>query len=261
MAGSNPVVIVTGASSGIGRATARALAATGHRLGLIARRRDLLDSLANEIRSRGGTAHVAPADVGDRAALHAAISEIAEALGPVDVLVANAGFGMPTRLDPLNIADVETTFRVNVLGVVYAIEAVLPGMLRRKSDHLVAISSLAAYKGLPGESAYCASKSAVNAYMEGLRIELRNRGVRVTTVCPGFVDTAMNDMDAAAKPFLMTAEAAASRIARVVTRRRSGVVRFPRPMAWLTDLIARLPDGVVARLVGPGHESIEERAG
>ena len=165
---------------------------------------------------------------------------------------------MPTRLDPLNIADVETTFRVNVLGVVYAIEAVLPAMLRRRSGHLVAISSLAAYKGLPGESAYCASKAAVNAFMEGLRIELRNRGVKVTTVCPGFVDTPMNTMDAAATPFLMSAEAAAMRIARVVARGRSGVVRFPRPMAWITDLIARLPDSVVARLVGHGPEPIKE---
>ncbi len=97
----------------------------------------------------------------------------------------------------MNIGEIETTFRVNVLGVIYSIEAVLPGMLRRKSGRIVAVSSLAAYKGLPGESAYCASKAAVNAYMEGLRIELRETGIRVATVCPGFVDTAMNDMDAA----------------------------------------------------------------
>lgn len=254
MAKSNPVTIVTGASSGIGRATARALAADGHRLGLIARRHDLLGSLADEIRASGGTAHAAPADVGDRASLRAAIDEIAGQLGPPDVLIANAGHGVPTRLDPLNIADVETTFRVNVLGVVYAIEAVLPSMLRRRSGHLVAISSLAAYKGLPGESAYCASKAAVNAFMEGVRIDLRVAGVRVTTVCPGFVDTAMNTMDAAAMPFLMSAEAAAARVARAVRRGKSGVVRFPRPMAWITDLIARLPDPIVARLVGHGPE-------
>jgi short-subunit dehydrogenase len=90
----------------------------------------------------------------------------------------------------------------------------------------------------------------VNAYMEGLRIELRRRGVAVATVCPGFVDTPMNTMEAAATPFLMTAEAAARRIARVVDRRRSGVVKFPGPMAALMALIARLPDPIVARLVG-----------
>ena len=148
-------------------------------------------------------------------------------------MVANAGFGMPTRLDPLNTADVEQTFRVNVMGVIYSIEAVLPGMLARRSGHLLAISSLAAFKGLPGESAYCASKAAVNAYMEGLRIALRTRGVVVTTVCPGFVQTPMTPMNSAT-PFLMSADAAARRIARLIARRRGGVVRFPLPMALLT---------------------------
>ena len=250
MAESNPVTIVTGASSGIGRATARALAARGHRIGLIARRRELLESLSEEIRAEGGAAHVAPADVGDRSALHAAIGQIAVHLGPIDVLVANAGHGVPTKLDPMNIEAIEATIRVNILGVIYSIEAVLPAMLHRRTGQIVAVSSLAAYKGLPGESAYCASKAAVNTYMEGLRIELRRAGIKVATVCPGFVDTAMNDMAAAWTPMLMSPEAAGERVARVVLRKKSGVVRFPLPVAWLTDLVARLPDAIVARLVG-----------
>src|SRR5579875_3524195 len=168
-----PATIITGASSGIGRATALALARRGHRVGLVARRGELLDSLAGEIRSRGGTAHAATADVADRTALRAAFEEIARDLGPIDVLVANAGYGVATRLDPMNIEQIEQTFRVNVLGVIYAIEAVLPSMLARRSGRIVAVSSLAAYKGLPGESAYCASKAAVNAFLEGMRIELR----------------------------------------------------------------------------------------
>jgi short-subunit dehydrogenase len=249
----SPATIITGASSGIGRATAIALAGQGHRLGLVARRVDLLESLADEIRSRGGTAVVAPADVADRMALRSAFESLSQSHGPPGVLVANAGFGVATRLDPMNIEEIEQTLRVNVLGVIYAIEAVLPAMLAQGSGQIVAVSSLAAYKGLPGESAYCASKAAVNAFLEGLRIELRTKGIKVATVCPGFVDTAMNDMAAAATPMLMSAEAAADRIARVVERRTSGVVRFPLPMAWLTDLIARMPDGVVARLVG-GHK-------
>ena len=148
----------------------------------------------------------------------------------------------------LNTADVEQTIRVNVMGVIYSIEAVLPGMIARRRGHLLAISSLAAFKGLPGESAYCASKAAVNAYMEGLRIALRSKGVVVTTVCPGFVETPMTPMDSAT-PFLMSADAAARRIARLIARRRGGVVRFPLPMSLLMSLIARLPDAVVARLV------------
>ncbi len=252
LAARQPVAVVTGASSGIGRALALELAGRGYQVGLVARRRKALEDLAAEIKTHGGKAQVAAADVGDRQALHAAIQQIERALGPVDVIVANAGLGTPTRLAPLNVADVEDTFRVNVLGVVYSIEAVLPGMLDRGWGQLVAVSSMAAFKGLPGESAYCASKAAVNLYMEGLRIALRNRGIAVTTVCPGFVATAITPMDAAAAPFEITAEAAARRIARAIDRRQSGLIRFPWPMALLMALICRLPDSLVAHLVG--HE-------
>jgi short-subunit dehydrogenase len=131
-------------------------------------------------------------------------------------------------------------------------------MLARSGGHLLAVSSLAAFKGLPGESAYCASKAAVNAYMEGLRIALRPRGVVVTTVCPGFVATSMTPMNSTA-PFLMSADAAARRIARLIARRTSGVVRFPLSMALLTDLIARLPDALVARLVEPEGQTDSPR--
>jgi short-subunit dehydrogenase len=243
--GARPTVIITGASSGIGRALALRLGSEGYRVGLIARRRAELEAVASQI----AMAVPAVADVGDRDALRAAIAEVEDRLGPAQVMVANAGFGMPTRLNPLNIADVEQTIRVNLMGVIYSVEAVLPGMLARGVGHLLAISSLAAFKGLPGESAYCASKAAVNAYMEGLRIALRTKGVVVTTVCPGFVQTAMAPMESAATPFLMSADAAAQRIARLIARRRGGVVRFPMPMAFLTSVIARLPDAVVARLV------------
>lgn len=243
-------IIVTGASGGIGRALAVELSRPGRRLGLIARRGPELEETAALVRSRGGEAHAATADVGDRAGLRGAILSIESALGPTRLLVANAGFGAPTRLDPLNIDDVERTFRVNVMGVVYAVEAVLPGMLARRDGHLVAVSSLAALKGLPGESAYCASKAAVDVYMEGLRIALRGRGVAVATVRPGFVETTIGPMDAAATPFLISAEAAARKIARVIDARKSGVVSFPLRMAVLMSLIARLPDSLVARLVG-----------
>jgi short-subunit dehydrogenase len=244
-----PVAIVTGASSGIGRALAVRLAADGYRVGLIARRAELLQAVAGEIDRSGGTSTAAVADVGDRGSIRQAVAEIEDRLGPTDVMVANAGFGAPTRLDPLNIDDVEQTFRVNLMGVIYSIEAVLPGMLTRRRGHLLAVSSLAGDKGLPGESAYCASKAAVNVYMEGLRIALRDKGVVVTTVCPGFVQTPMAPMDAAATPFIMSAEAAADRIARLIARRRGGVHRFPRRMAMLMSLVAWLPDAVVARLV------------
>jgi NADP-dependent 3-hydroxy acid dehydrogenase YdfG len=243
-----PVVIVTGASSGIGRALAFRLGSSGYRVGLIARRAELISDVAREINAAGGVALAEAADVGDRLALREAISALERNLGPIDVMVANAGFGAPTYLDPLNIDEVEETMRVNVLGVIYSIEAVLPGMIARGRGHLLAVSSLAGFKGLPGESAYCASKAAVNAYMEGLRIAVRSKGVAVTTVCPGFVETPMTTMNTA-MPFLMSADAAAGRIARLIARRRTGVACFPLRMSLLMWLIARLPDAMVARIV------------
>lgn len=241
-------IVITGASSGIGRALAVELGARGHRLGLIARREKELQETVEMVAASGGSAVAATADVGDRMALRTAFETLEATNGPTRILVANAGFGAPTRLDPLNIDDVERTFRVNLMGVIYSVEAALPGMLRAGDGHLVAISSLAALKGLPGESAYCASKAAVNTYMEGLRIALRGRGVAVATVLPGFVDTDIAPMDSGTPLFLISAETAARKIARVIDGRKSGVVAFPRRIAALTALVARLPDWLVARV-------------
>src|SRR5262249_12205379 len=187
----NQVAVITGASSGIGWALAKALAGAGCKVGLVARRQDRLKQLADEIGRTGGGARIAAADVGDRAQVVPGIPQLRSPLGPRDLLTASAGVGAPTLVEPLNTADIEAQIRVNTLGVVYAVEAVLPDMLRRGRGHIAAVSSLAAYVGLPGESGYCASKAAVNVFLDGLRIQLRDRGIAVTTICPGFVKTPM----------------------------------------------------------------------
>ena len=249
----NQVAIVTGASSGIGWELAKVLAAQGCKVGLIARRREPLEKLAKEIEGAGGNAAQAVADVSERTQTFDAIHTLSAQLGPVDLLVANAGVGAPTLLEPINIADVEKMIRVNLLGVIYSIEAVLPEMLKRGEGHLAAVSSMASYKGLPGESAYCASKAAVNVYMEGLRIQLRGRGVAVTTICPGFVHTPMTAVNEFDMPFVMHADAAARRIARALERKVK-VYNFPKRMWLLMKLTACLPDWIVARAMNKYNE-------
>jgi short-subunit dehydrogenase len=164
------------------------------------------------------------------------------------LLVANAGVGVPTTLDPVNTADVEEMFRVNVLGVVYSIEAVLPEMLRRRLGHIAAVSSLAGFLGLPGESGYCATKAAVNTYLDGLRVHLRGRGIRVTTLCPGFVRTPMTAANDFHMPWLLDADEAAQRMVRALGGGRT-VYRFPRPTSLLVRCARWLPDWVLARVM------------
>jgi short-subunit dehydrogenase len=247
------VAIITGASSGIGWALARALASEGCKIGLVARRREQLADLAEQIEKSGGTAAIAVTDVADRSQVVAAIHDITARLGPVDLLIANAGVGAPTTIEPFNVADIEKMFRVNVLGVVYSLEAVLPQMLQRRRGHVAAISSLAAYKGLPGESAYTSSKAAVNVFMEGLRIQLRSKGIAVTTICPGFVKTPMTEVNEFKMLWLLTAEEAARRIIRALKRKRK-VYNFP----WQTALLMRLtrwaPDWLLERLMHTYNE-------
>jgi short-subunit dehydrogenase len=251
------IAVVTGASSGIGWELARQLAASGARVGLIARRREPLEQLARVIADAGGTALVSPGDVADRASVERSVSSVRNAFGPIDVMIANAGVGMATRLDPVNVADVEEMFRVNVLGVVYAFAAVMPEMLRRRNGRLVAVSSLAGFGVLPGESAYCASKAAVNAYLDGLRAHLRGTGIAVTTLCPGFVKTPMTDGNKFWMPGLMSAEEAARRMLRAIAR-GTKVYRFPWLTSVLTRLAANLPDWAKVKLMADYNEDAEK---
>ncbi|MGH7173475.1 MAG: SDR family NAD(P)-dependent oxidoreductase [Gemmataceae bacterium] len=247
------VAIITGASSGIGWALAHALASEGCKVGLVARRREQLAALAGEIENRGGTTAYVVADVAEREPTVSAIREVAARLGPVDLLLANAGVGAPTTIEPFNVGDVERMFRVNLLGVVYSLEAVLPQMLERRRGHLAAVSSLAAYKGLPGESGYTSSKAAVNVFMEGLRVQLRGKGIAVTTICPGFVKTPMTEVNEFKMPWLLTAEEAARRIVRALKRKRK-VYNFPWQMALFMKLSRWAPDWLLDRMMHTYNE-------
>jgi short-subunit dehydrogenase len=246
MSFANQVAVITGASSGIGRALALALAREGCKVGLVARRGELLLELASEIEKEKGTCAHAAADVADRSAVVDAIHRIAAQLGPVDLLIANAGVGVPSGINPFNVADMERLFRINFFGVLYCIDAVLPEMLKRGKGHLAAVSSLAAYKGLPGQQAYCASKAAINSFLDGLRVQLRPNNIAVTTICPGFVWTPMTEDHPFKMPFLVQADDAAKRIIKAL-RRRKKVFNFPWQMSLLMRLTRWVPDWLLGR--------------
>ena len=184
------VVAVTGASRGIGRSVVRAAAARGAKVGLIARdRADLEAILAPITAGRGGHGFIAPADVGDRAAVFEAMAAIEAELGPVDVLVANAGIGAYGAFADTEAAEVERLLRVNVMGTVHAIHAVLPGMIERRRGHIVTVGSIAGRIGSPFEAAYSASKFAQVGLTEAIAVELAPYGIGVSMVNPGPVAT------------------------------------------------------------------------
>lgn len=206
------------------------LARDGFAVGVFARRRAELESLATEILDAGGRVLVLPGDVADRDAVHGAARTLEARFGPVDLLVANAGIGGTRVRGVVDAADVERVMRVNVLGAVYGVEAVLPGMRTRRSGHLVAVSSVAGYGGLPGAAAYSASKAAMTNYFESLRIELRGSGVDVTVLLPGWIRTPMTVKNAHRRPFLLELDEGVE-VMMAAIRRRRRVRAFPWPIA------------------------------
>lgn len=244
--------IITGASSGIGAELARQLARMGIRVGLTARREAQLVALAASIREAGGAAVVAPGDASDPTSTCAAFSRLMAELGPIDLLIANAGVGVGESPSRFSAEAFDRMVRVNLIGVAYAIEAVLPSMLDRRRGQIVGISSLAAYRGLPGSAGYSATKAGLTALLEGFRPQLRYRGITVTAVHPGFVRTEMTAGEKGWQPFLMDADRAARIILRGIARRKRRV-DFPWPMVALLRGVQALPgwfyDRVADRLV------------
>jgi NAD(P)-dependent dehydrogenase (short-subunit alcohol dehydrogenase family) len=240
------VVLITGAGSGIGRQMALDLARDGALVAALDLKPDGLSTLAAELSDK--RVATAVGDVTDRESLYPAVRDLERRLGPTDLLIANAGIGFATGADPYDAAGIEAQVRVNLIGVSNSIGAVLPGMIERKRGHLVAISSLASYRGLPKMAAYCASKSGVSALMESLRVELQPLGVNVTTICPGWIRTPLTENIDVPHPFMMDPAVAVGRILDAVRRRRP-YFAFPGPSVRRVRLLRWLPAGASDWLV------------
>lgn len=222
--------MVTGASSGIGRGVAVELSRRGATLGLVARRTETLQEIVSEFESRGGKALAVPGDVQDALAVRAAADRFREQLGPIDVLIANAGIGSTNDSAELRASEVAGVINVNVIGAANSVAAVVPEMVARGRGQLVVISSLAAYRGLPKSAAYCASKAAVSAFFESLRLDLQPRGIEVTIIHPGFIKTPLTAGRHAQMPFLMELDVAVEKILRAIEKKKKSYA-FPWQLA------------------------------
>jgi NADP-dependent 3-hydroxy acid dehydrogenase YdfG len=231
---------VTGASSGLGEALALELSRGGTAVTLCARRVELLEGLAERIRKAGGHARAAVLDVTRASDVRKAVEEAEAELGPIDLVVANAGLGINSPAGKIRTEWIDQMIDINLKGAMYTVVAILPGMLERGSGNVVGVSSLAGYRGMPGSAVYSASKAGLSTFLEAIRAEAGERGVVVTDVCPGFIKTQLTAKNRFPMPFLMDADTAARRIVSSV---RAGRARygFPWPMHALMRLVQSIP--------------------
>ncbi len=235
------VVVITGASGGIGSALARAYAAPGVVLGLTGRNVTRLADIAAQCRSRGAEVEIMPADIADAAAMRTLLTGF-DQRHPIDLVIANAGItsGRQPNGEPESWRAVQQVFAVNLMGVLHTLTPVIERMLPRRHGQVAVIGSLAARRGVPSCPAYSASKAAVETYAAALRADLADDGIRVTVVSPGYVVSPMSDRVNGPKPFVVSAERAARIIRRGIARNRSHIA-FPWTLGFATALVAALP--------------------
>jgi short-subunit dehydrogenase len=248
------VALVTGASSGIGAAVARELAARGVAVGLAARRLDRLEGLAGEIRAAGGRALPVACDVSRDGDPDRAAGAVREAFGPISIVVANAGFGVSGGITELGVQDFQRQYETNLFGVVRTVRVTLEDLTTTRGV-LAILGSVAGYFGVPGEAPYCSSKAAVRILAQSLWGELRPVGVGVVLVSPGYVESEIRrhgpagrlEDDPVPRWLIMPSERAAAKIVRAIVRRRPELILTAHGClgAWL----ARLAPSLLLRLV------------
>jgi NADP-dependent 3-hydroxy acid dehydrogenase YdfG len=239
------VAIVTGASSGIGRATALALARQGACVALAARREDALLELAKEIESLGRETLIVPTDVTRRARVEKMVEAVLAQWGRLDILISNAGEYIRAPIAELDPAELQRSLDINFFGGVHCIKAVLPHMLERKSGHILAVTSMDGKIGLPPDAPYVSAKFALTGFLEVLRQEVSEHGITVTNVLPGRVDTVMIEH---LRFLWISPKVSPESVARAVVgaiRRRKAIVIVPpqaRLLYYINVFAPRLSD-------------------
>jgi short-subunit dehydrogenase len=247
-------IFLTGASSGLGAGLARTYAKPGVTIGLVARREAMLAEVAGELRARGATTHIYPADVADTAAMTRVANDFLAAAGGVELVIANAGIGIRSTILEGDAASVAQLMRINVIGVTNTVIPFLPAMIRAKTGAVVAVSSMAGHRALPGRTAYSTSKRAVITFMDGLRMDLHGTGVHSMTICPGFVRTPLTDGIGHKMPFLVELDDAIRLMHDAIDDKRT-TYTFPWQMRLARHVLMRAPEWLVRRMAPPPRQS------
>lgn len=240
-------IIIVGASRGIGASLAREYAARGATLGLLARGTDALETLATELRGSGVRVETASLDVADRDAVAPVLNSLMDHLGTVDVVIANAGVLGWRKAGDGNVAEDRRIIETNLLGAIGVIDVAVARFKAQKHGRVVGISSISAYRGIPGSGAYSASKAALTNYLEALRMELSGKGIGVTIVHPGFVKTDIGpNMDK--YPFAAEPAKVAREIVDGVTRGKANLIVPGFPWRLVMPALRLLPDSLMKKI-------------
>jgi len=241
-------VIITGASSGIGEAIAMEYASKGYALGLIARRMDRLQALKDKLSEQGSIVAIRALDVTDDQQILPTFESISDELGGVDIVIANAGITAVHRTGKDDFEMNRKIIQINLVSAMATVDAAARLFRESKSKgQIVGVSSVSAFRGIPGSAAYSGSKAGFSNYLGAVRMELKNKGISVTTVHPGFVATELAE-NMEKYPFVITAEAAAKTIVSGIDKKSANIIVPKLPWSVLSHLINVVPDSIVSRV-------------
>jgi short-subunit dehydrogenase len=250
-------VFITGASSGLGEGLALHYAEAGAVIGLCARRAPLLAELGHAIEAKGARAIVYAADVSDTQEMQRVADAFVGECGGIDLVIANAGIGIPSETLAGKAEPIARLMRVNVIGVTNTVVPFVPAMVRQGAGTLAAVSSIAGYRGLPGRAAYSASKAAVITFMDALRLDLHGTNVHAMSLCPGFVHTPLTATLSGKLPFAISRDEAVMQMTGAIAR-RARTFAFPWQMRALSRLLKFGPEALVRRLSPPARTRAPE---
>ncbi len=242
-------ILITGASSGIGKAVAYEMAKKGYSLALASRGEEALMQIRDDIQKQFSPPSLAVRylDVTNYDEVPVAIQELAGEVGGLDIVYANAGIGLGERIGKGDFEKAKKTIEVNLLGAIATIDAAAAYFLKKGEGHIVGTSSVAAFRGMPRSSAYCASKAGLAIYLESLRAELYRKNIDVTVLYPGYIDTPLNNM-LPNRPFLIPVEKGAEIIVRLIEKRVKSSTVPVYPWNIVGRLLKILPTGMVAKM-------------